>query len=397
MTEGQTHDSSADSQGRAQEAHSPDWPLLSLETSEPTNLSRGWVSGLISAILGLSAMGAVICFHVPGLTVQQVRSHYPVELIRWLLHVFMVASFFLGVTSLCLRRNKLLGLIGICSTLIAALLGGATVEIGGDVWNTWLGLDWFVINLILYSAVYIPLERFFSLRPEQPTFRREWPTDLSYFFVNSLLVQILGILTVQPAMVLFHGVRSEMLVSFLSSLPVLIQAVLCIFAADLTQYWVHRAFHQIPMLWRFHAVHHSTESMDWLAGSRLHLIDAAVTRSLTYVPLYLLGFSEAAIAVYVVVVVVQATFIHANVRWQFRGLQKWVATPMFHHWHHAAEPEAIDVNFSVHTPIWDTLFGTCYLPGRWPHSYGLCGKRDVPAGWLQQFFYPFVWLWRNRK
>jgi hypothetical protein len=138
------------------EAASADWPLLSLETPEPTSLSRGWVSGVISAILGLSALGAVICFRVPGLTVPQVRSHYPVELIRWLLHVFMVASFFLGVTSLWLRRNKLLGLIGICSTLMAALLGGATVEIGGDVWNTWLGLDWFVINLMLYSAVYIP-------------------------------------------------------------------------------------------------------------------------------------------------------------------------------------------------------------------------------------------------
>ncbi|NBV47243.1 MAG: sterol desaturase family protein, partial [Planctomycetia bacterium] len=180
------------------------------------------------------------------------------------------------------------------------------MEIGGDVWNTWLGLDWFVINLMLYSAVYIPLERLFSLHPEQPTFRREWPTDLSYFFVNSLLVQILGMLTVQPAMVLFHGVRSEMLVGFLSSLPVPIQAVLCIFAADFTQYWVHRAFHQIPILWRFHAVHHSAEAMDWLAGSRLHFVDAVATRSLTYVPLYLLGFSEAAIAVYVVVVVVQA-------------------------------------------------------------------------------------------
>jgi len=129
----------------------------------------------------LSALGTVICFHVPGLTVQQVRGYYPVELIRCLLHVFMVASFFLGMTSLWLRRNKTMGLTGIGSTLIAALPGGSVVEINGDVRDTWLGLDWVVINVMLYSAVYIPLERLFALRPEQPTFRAEWPTDLAHF------------------------------------------------------------------------------------------------------------------------------------------------------------------------------------------------------------------------
>ena len=153
----------------------------------------------------------------------------------------------------------------------------------------------------------------------------------------------------------------------------------------------------IPLLWRFHAIHHSTEVMDWLAGSRLHFADAVITRSLTYVPLFLLGFSEKAIAVYVVVVVIQATFIHANVRWQFPILQRWVATPCFHHWHHAAEREAVDKNFAVHSPIWDWLFGTYYMPGRWPHRYGLCGPRDVPSGWLPQFLYPFLALMKPRR
>gem|GEM_PF-691075 len=127
-----------------------DWPLLSLETAESTGLARGWISGLISAVLGLSALRAVICFHVPGLTVQQVCGYYPVELIRWLLHAFMVGLFFQGMTSLWLRRNKTMGLIGIGSTLIAAKLGGSTVEINGDVRDTWLGLDWVVINVRLY-------------------------------------------------------------------------------------------------------------------------------------------------------------------------------------------------------------------------------------------------------
>jgi sterol desaturase/sphingolipid hydroxylase (fatty acid hydroxylase superfamily) len=93
---------------------------------------------------------------------------------------------------------------------------------------------------------------------------------------------------------------------------------------------------------------------------------------------------------YVFLVAVQATFIHANVRWQFRAVRRLVATPAFHHWHHSADSEAVDKNFSVHTPVWDILFRTYYLPDRWPTRYGLSGPRDVPSGWLRQLLYPIT-------
>ena len=196
-------------------------------------------------------------------------------------------------------------------------------------------------------------------------------------------------LTLKPAMVFFHWARIESIERTVSAWPVLLQVAVLLLVADFAQYWVHRAFHTIPALWRFHAVHHSAEAMDWLAGSRLHLVDAVLTRALTYVPIYLLGFSESALFVYLFIVAVQATFIHANVRWEFAAIRRFIATPCFHHWHHSAEPEAVDKNFSIHSPIWDRLFGTYHMPGRWPESYGLCGQRDVPPGWLRQFLYPF--------
>ena len=119
--------------------------------------------------------------------------------------------------------------------------------------------------------------------------------------------------------------------------------------------------------------------MDWLAGSRLHLIDVAVTRGLTYIPIYILGFSETALFTYIVFVSLQATFIHANVRFEFGPLRWFLATPQFHHWHHGAEREAVDKNFAVHLPVLDWIFGTYLLPkGRWPTSYGLGGRTTVP-------------------
>jgi sterol desaturase/sphingolipid hydroxylase (fatty acid hydroxylase superfamily) len=175
----------------------------------------------------------------------------------------------------------------------------------------------------------------------------------------------------------------------IGALPLLLQVPALLLTADFTQYWVHRTFHVVPFLWPFHAIHHSVEEMDWLAGSRLHLLDVIVTRGLTYVPIFVLGFSERALMVYVFLVAAQATFIHANVRWEFRRLRGLVVTPAFHHWHHSDETEAIDKNFAVHTPLWDMLFGTYYLPGRWPTTYGLHRRQTIPARWLMQFVHPF--------
>jgi sterol desaturase/sphingolipid hydroxylase (fatty acid hydroxylase superfamily) len=364
---------------------------FTLRTIEPTRFGSGWISGVLSAVLGLIGLGAVLCFHFPELfTTPEARALYPVPYIRALLHLVLVASFVLGVISLSLRRNKVLGTVGVCATLFAALLGGSRVSVDDElVQGPFLGLDWFLLNLIVNSLVFIPLERLFARLPEQGIFRRGWRTDLTYFFVSALLVQLTTILTLKPAMVFFDWAVIPQVQQVVRQWPGVIQFFALLFVADFTQYWVHRAFHAIPILWRFHAIHHSAEQMDWLAGSRLHLVDVAVTRGLTYVPIYVLGFAEGPLFAYLVVVSAQATFIHANVRFDFGPLRWLVATPQFHHWHHAAEAEAIDKNFAVHLPVLDAVFGTMHLPDRWPNVYGIGSGPRVPDGYARQFAWPF--------
>ena len=87
---------------------------------------------------------------------------------------------------------------------------------------------------------------------------------------------------------------------------------------------------------------------------------------------------------------IQATLIHANVRFEGGFLRSLLATPRFHHWHHAADPAAIDKNFAVHLPVLDRIFGTHHLPrDRWPDAYGIAGVDAVPAGFVSQFTHPF--------
>jgi sterol desaturase/sphingolipid hydroxylase (fatty acid hydroxylase superfamily) len=365
---------------------------VSLQSFEPRTFGSGWISGVASVALGIVGLGAVICFHFPSiLTAPELRALYPVPFIRALLHLVLVTGFLLGALSVCLRQNKALGLAGMAFTLVSAALGGSQVPVEGELdHGPFLGLDWFLLNLIVYSALFVPLEQLFAKRPEQSAFRRGWRTDLTYFFVSALLLQVTTILTMRPAMVFFDWAAIPAVQGWVRHQPAVVQWLGILVLTDLAQYWIHRLFHRVPLLWRFHAIHHSAEVMDWLAGSRLHLVDVAVTRGLTYVPIYVLGFSEGPVLAYVVFVSLQATFIHANVRFDFGPIRWLLATPQFHHWHHGAEREAIDKNFAVHLPVLDWLFGTFHLPkDRWPESYGLAHGEPMPEGYLRQFVQPF--------
>jgi sterol desaturase/sphingolipid hydroxylase (fatty acid hydroxylase superfamily) len=363
---------------------------------ESVQFGTGWISGVTGIALSGAGLFTVLCIQFPTLfTMPMLREFYPLPIIRALLHIVLVSGFLFGVLSLSLRKRKVFGAVAILFALIAGLLGGSQIQLpDADALNESkslpsLSLDWFLLNLMFWCAVFIPLERWFALRREQPVFRHGWRTDLAYFFVSALAVQWVTIVTMKPAQVLFAWVLDEQWRVSIGQQPLWVQIIEILLITDFVQYWAHRAFHRIPFLWRFHAIHHSAERMDWLAGSRLHIVDIVVTRGLSYMPLFALGFADAALLGYGVIVTLQATLIHANVRFQFGPLRYWLVTPQFHHWHHSDQDEALDKNFAVHLPIWDWLFGSYYLPGeQWPASYGVKGEKP-PEGFFRQLFWPF--------
>jgi sterol desaturase/sphingolipid hydroxylase (fatty acid hydroxylase superfamily) len=235
----------------------------------------------------------------------------------------------------------------------------------------------------------VPVERLFPQSKGQVLLREEWREDLFYYLVSSLLVQVLTFLTLAPSQFLLGHVDWSIVHNGIGHLPWLVQLLAIMFLTDLAQYWVHRAFHRVPALWRFHAVHHSAKSLDWIAGARMHFIEVVVLRSLTATPMFVLGFDPSAIQAYILIVYVYSAFVHANLGWNFGALEKVIVFPRFHHWHHGIEREAVDVNFAIHFPLLDRLFGTYHLPeGRWPSGYGLQGD-PVPRGYIGQFLYPF--------
>jgi sterol desaturase/sphingolipid hydroxylase (fatty acid hydroxylase superfamily) len=189
---------------------------------------------------------------------------------------------------------------------------------------------------------------------------------------------------------------------------------------DFIGYWLDRAMHGVPALWRLHAVHHSSTKLDWPAAARVNPLESIVSKLAAIVPMFLLGFSPAITGIYGPFLGFYPIFIHCNLRWgygklarkgsvaalnvsqanvrasprprlRFAGAREShvIASPSFHRWHHSADADARDKNFSALFPFYDYLFGTAYFPrDRHPASYGIEGT-PIPGGILRQLAYPF--------
>lgn len=364
------------------------------ELEAPPALRRfgsGWISGVLGFVLGVGGFFLVLSLRAPGLLAMPEAQPFETTVwFRLFLHLLLLTAFGMSVLSLVLRPGKMLGTCGILATLLAAILGGSrATSLMPDPSPVFLGLDWFVLNVLFTGFLFIPVEGFFPHKSDQPIFRDEWREDLFYYLVSSLMVQLLTYLTFAPAKSILAIASFEQVRAWVGALPFVVQFVAIMFLTDFVQYWVHRAFHRVPWLWKFHAVHHSAKSMDWMAGARMHFLEIFALRSMTVIPMYVLGFSDAAMHSYIFLVYLYSTFVHANLNWRFPVIESILVTPRFHHWHHGIEHEAIDVNFAVHFPLFDRLFGTHYLPkNKWPGGYGVAGH-PVPNGYLEQFKYPF--------
>ena len=249
---------------------------------------------------------------------------------------------------------------------------------------------WLVILLI----IFIPLEKLFSQQRQQVV-RQEFFIDLGYFFLNGLLPKLLLILPLSIlAWVVHHFAPSGILYTWAAHLSLRTRFVLAVIVGDFGTYWGHRWSHEIPFLWRFHAIHHSAKEMDWLVNTRAHPVDMVITRLFGLLPLYLLGLAQPTDDTADLVPILYALFgyvwsfiIHANVRWRFGVLEQALATPAFHHWHHTNDgQEFIDKNYAAIFPIMDIIFGTFYLPKRWPKQYGI--QTILPSDFTGQLLQP---------
>jgi len=251
-------------------------------------------------------------------------------------------------------------------------------------------------RLVLIVAIFVPLERLCAVK-RQKMLRRGFVTDLAYYFFASLLPKLLLVVAVSLLVKLLHRAVPSPFYTAMASLPVWLRLAAAMVVGEIGFYWAHRWMHEVPALWRFHAIHHSAEEMDWLVNTRAHPVDIFIGRFCGLVPMYVLGLAQPmghgtdiVPLLFALIGSLWGFFIHANVNWRFGWLERAVATPAFHHWHHTNDgPEFIDKNYASMLPWIDWMFGTFYVPRRaFPGVYGIGTK--MPVGFWAQMAYPWA-------
>jgi sterol desaturase/sphingolipid hydroxylase (fatty acid hydroxylase superfamily) len=225
--------------------------------------------------------------------------------------------------------------------------------------------------------------------------KRGLVTDLGYWILSPVFARYLRIwLTVALTVALFGISDGREIAEFyknghgpLSHLPLWVQGVLYLVLTDFALYWIHRGFHR-GFLWKYHAVHHASEDLEWISASRFHPVNLALGAGLVDVVALLCGVSPQIFVVIGPFNIISSCLVHANLNWTFGPLRYVISSPVFHRWHHAAH--VCDKNFAGNFALWDLMFGTFYMPAhQLPRNYGIADK-EMPEGLMPQLLYPIT-------
>lgn len=248
------------------------------------------------------------------------------------------------------------------------------------------------------GIVFALLTHWSACNPGRPWWRkRELVTDIIYWFLIPLAARFVRIgLMVMGAAYLYNIHGAEALMAFyddgfgpLAAMPLWAQAVFFLVVSDFCTYWIHRGFHGARM-WKYHAVHHSSQDLDWISAARFHPVNIFLGTVLVDVGLLLAGISPNVMLWVGPFTMFTSAFVHANLNWTLGPFKYVIAGPVFHRWHHTAADRGGSSNFAGTFPIWDLMFGTWYMPkDALPDEYGVDDK-SFPEGFGGQMMYPFT-------
>lgn len=249
-------------------------------------------------------------------------------------------------------------------------------------------LGWLVIT----TLIFWPLEALFPIRRDAPG-KRDLRANLGWFFINSMITLPLVAAIGGALAWLAALVQPTAWVAMMAALPLPLRVMLIMLAGELGFYWGHRWSHEWPWLWRFHCIHHSPTHLHYLVNTRMHPVDMVFTRMCGVVLLIACGLATGpgvggGLTLPLVLVIGSgwSYFVHADVAVRLGPFERLIASPAFHHWHHADLGNG-GQNYAAMLPLFDILFGTYRRAQAWPKTYGC----DIapPPDLIGQLSFPF--------
>ncbi|MEM7259656.1 MAG: sterol desaturase family protein, partial [Pseudomonadota bacterium] len=244
---------------------------------------------------------------------------------------------------------------------------------------------------VLIGATMILLHETFA------SYRGDWKPDKNEliadgFFLAFVQVGVPAVLKVGVLLLLvwLSGKTSGWSSPWPQQAPVLVQVLMMMVIAEFFRYWIHRASHTFIPLWKLHAVHHAATRLYTVNVGRFHPLDKTIQFVGDTFPFLLLGVSAEVFATYFVVYALNGFYQHSNASVKL-GLFNWIiAGPELHRWHHSVIYREGNSNFGNNLIVWDSVFGTRYLPRDETVEKVGIGNLQWPGGFLAQLVAPFT-------
>ncbi len=259
-------------------------------------------------------------------------------------------------------------------------IGQATIESGSLYGNYF----WF---LAIISIVFFILEIVIPWRKNQPIFRKDFWLDFFYMYFNFFLFYLALFAGLGDFSSFFfsrtaHFLNIDQFTISIIKWPIWIQFGLMLVIQDFTHWNIHRSLHKTPFLWRFHKVHHSVKQMGFAAHLRFHWMESIIYKSITFIPLFFIGFGIEDFFYLHIFTITWGHFNHANINIPLGPLKYVFNSPQMHIWHHVKTLPTTHqngVNFGLTLSIWDYIFNTKFIP---------CDGEKIELGFKKDELYP---------
>ncbi len=243
------------------------------------------------------------------------------------------------------------------------------------------------VFIVVASLTIISLERLFPYKKGQKFFREGFFQDFIFY---SLAQNFLMGLFISYLTQFMDDITTLSRLRIISGFSVWTQIIFFFVIHDFYIYWFHKYQHKSKIFWRIHEAHHSNTDVDWLAGSKSHMLEILINQTVEFAPVVLLGAAPEVAIIKGTIDAVWGMYIHSNINVRSGWLQYFINGPEMHRWHHAdKDEESYNKNFGTKLALWDWLFGTAYLPeNKKPSFYGL-SYLNFPKNYFSQQLYAF--------
>lgn len=207
--------------------------------------------------------------------------------------------------------------------------------------------------------VMLVLESCFPARKSKITKPVRWLGNFSLLVLSSIIARLL--IPIGVAGIALYAWTQGIGLFNIINLPTWLSITFSVLLLDLMIYWQHRIFHLVPMLWRFHKVHHADSHIDASTGLRFHPVEIALSIALKALAVLILGVPATAVIIFEVALNGFALFNHANIRlprWLELPLRTILITQVLHRIHHSQVVNETNSNYGFSVSWWDRMFGS---------------------------------------